>query len=107
MQIGAFQTSKQAIQSIYQNKGLVRGFYAGFGSFVLRDIPFSAIQFPLYEYLKMRTIYFYASRNKNDADRVQIPAYCNSINGSIAGSTAGLLTTPFDVIKTRKMTFQT
>ncbi len=74
---------------------------------MLRDIPFSAIQFPLYEFLKMKTINYYAAKNMHDADRIQIPAYCNSINGSIAGSTAGLLTTPFDVIKTRKMTFQT
>ena len=32
------------------------GFYAGFGPFVARDIPFSAIQFPLYELLKMTSI---------------------------------------------------
>jgi len=63
MQIGAFQTSKQAIQHIYATKGIRNGFYAGFGSFVLRDIPFSAIQFPLYELLKMKTINFHAAKN--------------------------------------------
>uniref|UniRef100_A0A3B4DZK4 Mitochondrial S-adenosylmethionine carrier protein n=1 Tax=Pygocentrus nattereri TaxID=42514 RepID=A0A3B4DZK4_PYGNA len=30
----------------------VRGLYRGFGSTVLREIPFSLVQFPLWEYLK-------------------------------------------------------
>ena len=107
MQIGAFTTTSQAIKAIYVEQGIKRGFYAGFGSFVLRDIPFSAIQFPLYELLKMKSIKYYAKQRNERAEDVKIPMFVNSINGSLAGSTAGFLTTPFDVIKTRKMTFQT
>ena len=36
----------------------------------------------------------------------QLPGVVNSINGSIAGATSGFLTTPLDVLKTRRMTFQ-
>ena len=61
MQIGAFTTTGQAIRHIYSEKGVQRGFYAGFTSFVLRDIPFSAIQFPLYELLKMISLGLVAS----------------------------------------------
>ena len=43
MQVGAFATTREAIQEIWLTKGLTRGFYAGFGSFVMRDIPFAAI----------------------------------------------------------------
>ncbi|XP_041811767.1 S-adenosylmethionine mitochondrial carrier protein isoform X3 [Chelmon rostratus] len=32
----------------------VRGLYRGYGSTVLREIPFSLVQFPLWEYLKVR-----------------------------------------------------
>ena len=43
------------------------GFYAGFGPFVARDIPFSAIQFPLYEMLKMTAIGILATSAGVDA----------------------------------------
>jgi solute carrier family 25 S-adenosylmethionine transporter 26 len=43
MQIGAYFNTMEAVKDIYTKQGIRRGFYAGFGSFVLRDIPFSAI----------------------------------------------------------------
>ena len=43
MQLGAYKRTLEAVLDIYNTKGIRRGFYAGFGSFVLRDIPFSAI----------------------------------------------------------------
>lgn len=41
------------VQNAIRNEGL-RGMYRGFGSTVMRDIPFSVIQFPLWEAFKMR-----------------------------------------------------
>ena len=83
----------------------MRGFYAGFGPFVLRDIPFSAIQFPLYELLKMTSISLLARKSGVSETEYKLPGVVSSINGSIAGATSGLLTTPLDVLKTRRMTF--
>lgn len=91
---------------IWKTKGFIKGFYAGFGPFVLRDIPFSAIQFPLYEVLKMTSIKFLAHRSGVNESTFELPGVVNSINGSIAGATSGFLTTPLDVLKTRRMTFQ-
>ena len=105
MQIGCYKDTMSAIADIWATKGLIKGFYAGFGSFVLRDIPFSAIQFPLYEVLKMAEIKFVAQRQGVSENQVEIPTILNSINGSIAGATSGLLTTPLDLVKTRRMTF--
>ena len=39
------------MQSIIQREGL-RGLYAGYGSFLLRDLPFDAIEFVAYEQLR-------------------------------------------------------
>ena len=94
---------RAAVSSIFASKGIL-GFYAGFRSFLLRDIPFSAIQFPLYETLKLIEIKYFAKDQLEQ--EVTIPSMLNSVNGAIAGSFAGLVTTPLDVVKTRLMTFQ-
>lgn len=40
------------LYSAYRNEGFCGGLYRGFLSTVLRDLPFSFIQFPLWEWLK-------------------------------------------------------
>ena len=54
----------------------------------------------------MTSIKFLASRSGVTESTFELPGFVNSINGSIAGATSGLLTTPLDVLKTRRMTFQ-
>lgn len=70
------------------------GLYRGFTSTIARDIPFSAIEFPVWEYLKSRHL-----------DKYHQP--CNAAEsafyGSIAGALAAFLTNPLDVAKTRIM----
>ena len=66
------------------------GFYVGFSVLLLRDIPFSAIQWPIYEYLK---------KGKQELTFLE-----NSVNGATAAFVAASLTTPMDVIKTKMMT---
>lgn len=69
-----------------------RGFYRGFSSTVMREIPFSIIQFPLWEFLKSR----WAKYQNEDAQPWQ-----SSVCGAIAGGIAATVTTPLDVAKTR------
>ncbi|BEJ15912.1 hypothetical protein CspHIS471_0505170 [Cutaneotrichosporon sp. HIS471] len=74
----------------------VRGFYRGFGITIAREIPFTSIQFPLYEWLKRTLSATYLDgKRPNSAEA----AVC----GSIAGGVAAALTTPLDVVKTRVM----
>lgn len=84
----------ETIRKIYQAKG-IRGFYVGFGMLLMRDIPFSMIQLPLYEKLNARDL----AGEKRD-----LSVWESCKNGAIAGSTAAFLTTPMDVIKTKLMT---
>ncbi|CAB3406735.1 unnamed protein product [Caenorhabditis bovis] len=85
-------------KEIYRAKGLV-GFYQGYGSTIAREIPFSMIQFPIWEGLKR------CVAKKSDT------GVCNPLMGAICGSIAGCisagLTTPLDVAKTRIMLTKT
>ncbi|XP_041811752.1 S-adenosylmethionine mitochondrial carrier protein isoform X1 [Chelmon rostratus] len=72
----------------------VRGLYRGYGSTVLREIPFSLVQFPLWEYLK--TLW---SRRQGHTLYSWQAAVC----GAFAGAVAAFVTTPLDVAKTRIM----
>jgi len=77
-----------------QKEGLVKGFYRGWGTTIMREIPFTIIQFPLYEWLKKT----WSSKQNSPVNPIQ-GAFC----GSIAGGVAAALTTPLDVLKTRIM----
>lgn len=59
------------------------------------QIPFTSIQFPLYEFLKAR-----ASRSLGHR---KLEAYEAAVCGSISGGVAAAVTTPLDVLKTRVM----
>ena len=89
---------------IFKHKGL-GGLYNGYLSFIMREIPFSSIQFPIYEVLKMTQIKLLAFRTSKSQAEVELPGFINALNGAIAGSFAGFTVTPFDVLKTRLMTY--
>ena len=45
------QGAIKAIQSIVKHEG-VKGLFAGYSSFIIRDLPFDALEFVAYEQLK-------------------------------------------------------
>ncbi|KAL8853258.1 MAG: hypothetical protein Q9221_001869 [Calogaya cf. arnoldii] len=75
--------------------GVWREMYRGWGITIMREVPFTAIQFPLWEAMKVWR------RRKTGTS--QSSAIESGIFGSIAGAVAAGLTTPLDVLKTRMM----
>ena len=69
--------------------------YKGFGSTLMREIPFAFIQFPIYEKAKLEWATY---MGKEQVSPLQAAA-CGSFGGAIAAA----FTTPLDVIKTRLM----
>ena len=96
--VGGTSTSWSNFLYVIQNKsgeGLFKGLYRGWNTTIMREIPFTIIQFPLYEYLKKKWV---ETTGGKDLSLVK-GAFC----GSIAGGIAAACTTPLDVIKTRIM----
>lgn len=76
----------------YKTDGLINGIYRGYGITIMRDIPFSAIQYPLWEMLKA----LYKTVAKQNASLLVEASF-----GSVAGACASAATTPLDAAKTR------
>ncbi|KAH9724782.1 S-adenosylmethionine carrier 1 [Citrus sinensis] len=93
LQTGQYASAPDAVRLIASKEGF-KGLYAGYGSFLLRDLPFDAIQFCIYEQLRI-SYKAAARRDLNDPE--------NAIIGAFAGAITGAITTPLDVIKTRLM----
>ncbi|KAJ7944922.1 putative Mitochondrial carrier protein [Quillaja saponaria] len=78
-------------------KGGLPSLYAGWGAVLCRNVPHSVIKFYTYERLKQ--VKLLSSQSGTQPNTLQTLA-C----GGLAGSTAALFTTPFDVVKTRLQT---
>ncbi|KAL1626800.1 S-adenosylmethionine transporter [Neofusicoccum ribis] len=94
-------SSLAALQHILAQRrahGLVhvwKELYRGWGITIMREVPFTVIQFPLWEGMKEW------SKRTNGKDSVT--AFEGALFGSIAGAIAASITTPLDVLKTRMM----
>ncbi|KAI3317607.1 mitochondrial carrier [Xylariaceae sp. AK1471] len=81
--------------------GVWRELYRGWGITVMREVPFTVIQFPLWEALKG-----WGRRRKQQEGKstaVEVSAGESALYGSISGAVAAGITTPLDVLKTRVM----
>jgi solute carrier family 25 (mitochondrial S-adenosylmethionine transporter), member 26 len=94
MQTGMHSSMTAAVRTISSTDGLA-GFYRGFAVTIMREIPFSFIQFPLYEGLKAAL-----SRSRNGE---AVTSYESAAFGSLSGGIAAAATTPLDFLKTRLM----
>lgn len=92
-QVSASTRTFKIFSNILYEEGL-QGLYRGYKSTVLREIPFSLVQFPLWESLKA----LWSWRQECAVDSWQ-----SALCGAVAGGFAAAVTTPLDVAKTRIM----
>jgi solute carrier family 25 (mitochondrial S-adenosylmethionine transporter), member 26 len=83
------------MRSMWQSGG-AKVFFTGFTACVMRDVPFSLIQFPIYEWLKLKS-----SENSLNGQNAS-PLLASSF-GALSGAIAAAATCPLDVLKTRRM----
>ena len=87
----------QSLGGILRASGIT-GLFVGYGSFLIRDLPFDAIEFSLYEEAKI-SYAKWRGRTPSEVSRAEA-----TVLGATAGGITGFVTTPLDVIKTRLMT---
>jgi solute carrier family 25 (mitochondrial S-adenosylmethionine transporter), member 26 len=80
---------------------MVRELYRGAGVTIMREIPFTIVQFSLWEYFKSA----YSEQQHKSQGRQQglVTGVESALFGSLAGAIAAGFTTPLDVLKTRIM----
>lgn len=93
MQTGQYATLAEAARKISGAEGLL-GFYRGYFTTVGREVPFSLLQFPLWERLK-KELALWQNR--------PVSPWQGALCGSISGAVSAAVTTPLDVAKTRQM----
>ncbi|KAJ3099131.1 hypothetical protein HDU97_003464 [Phlyctochytrium planicorne] len=93
-----YRGSVHAFKSIYKKRG-IKGLYYGWGATLLRDVPYTALQFSIYENFKSFLLNRFC-----DSDESKLTSAHDMVSGGVAGVIAGALTTPLDVCKTYLMT---
>ncbi|ORY86237.1 putative mitochondrial carrier protein [Protomyces lactucae-debilis] len=90
-----YRSTLDAIRTIYREEGR-SAFFHGYKATLVRDLPFSALQFAFYERFKVWARQYYGSHETG--------LFGEILTGSAAGALSGALTTPLDVVKTRIQT---
>jgi len=100
-QAGQYPSSLLALRGILSQyttigiSGVWRELYRGWSVTIMREVPFTVIQFPLWESMK-------EYRRRTSGVEV-ISGLESALFGSAAGAVAAAVTTPLDVLKTRMM----
>jgi len=94
-QVDSKQSALSTTISIFKEENL-KGFFIGGKAQLAREIPFNAIQFLAYEWIRESRL--------SDIFPPNLKPFSSAIDGFLAASTGCILTQPVDTVKTRLMT---
>jgi solute carrier family 25 S-adenosylmethionine transporter 26 len=109
MQAGMFTSTREALVSIWKQKGIA-GLYQGYWGSVARDVPFRVAQLTSYEVTKSVYLKWKASRrhqrmsDTGDDSKLELSPIESALCGALAGTFSAAVTCPLDRIKTLLMT---
>jgi solute carrier family 25 iron transporter 28/37 len=92
-----YKSVTHCIQTTFREEG-ARAFYASYPTTVFMNVPFMAVHFASYESFKLL---FTHLQGKHQSEHGPVE---EMVAGGVSGAAAGLLSNPFDVIKTRIQT---
>ncbi|EGO58819.1 hypothetical protein NEUTE1DRAFT_78270 [Neurospora tetrasperma FGSC 2508] len=100
-------TSLEALNMLrHSPDGVWRRLFSGYTALVARNLPFTALQFPLFERVRRR-IWEVRDRNRgkgSEQERSLVETgFVTGLSAAVSGSLAAFVTTPTDVVKTRMM----
>jgi solute carrier family 25 protein 39/40 len=107
---GSSRSPSEIVSNIYNKEG-IRGFYRGWASTVMRDVPYSILYWGMYEELQLQYTKMWrsfqvsngSSDNQNGLSRNHWASHMITFSaGSTAGVIAAVITHPFDVLKTQQ-----
>ncbi|KAK3399892.1 mitochondrial carrier domain-containing protein [Sordaria brevicollis] len=105
-------TSLEALNMVRHggSEGVARRLFSGYTALAARNLPFTALQFPLFEGVRKmiwegRDRKRQKARGGNDGGRRSLveTGVVTGLSAAVSGSLAAFVTTPTDVVKTRMM----
>ncbi|KAL0935843.1 mitochondrial carrier [Colletotrichum truncatum] len=100
---GRRSTSLEALRQV-TGSGAQRRLWSGYAALVARNLPFTAIQFPIFEHVRT-SVWDSRSRGRTEGEEQGLleTAVVTGSSAGAAGAFAAWITTPSDVVKTRMM----
>lgn len=115
-------TSLQALRMLRASDGggVNRRLWTGYTALAARNLPFTAMQFPMFEHIRA-SLWRWRDDRRRRGERPALPSHrreaggvdpgqglletglVNGASAALSGSVAAVLTTPTDVVKTRMM----
>jgi solute carrier family 25 S-adenosylmethionine transporter 26 len=100
--VSAGSSTNATVQTLAKFKSNPLALWRGYTALAGRNLPFTALQFPMFEKMKD------AIKNHRDRKGVRTgtiveSAWITAVSAGAAGSVAAVVTTPIDVVKTRIM----